>query len=359
MRSSICLQKQKVNLARIFKQIIYSLRAELPDLPDDMPHNIDLSKLKNGAIEPGYLLHYMTRPGPDGLNYFEKKEKEDQRLAEIADRMSDAAITRDFESIRLPCIHRQECPGEECSESRANRQAAETKYQKIMAALSEEAKQPPQPSASSVSKKADLTTGPSTLTSKSAATALSQNKQVPSSPFKAKPTTKISHPSQPPSSSSAIFSRPKRTTQPPQPTNPSTMRHTAASALSKTTIGHSKGRATSAAMRLKAGGRPLPATAKENINNKNKRDTAAPAPAEITPADHSSLSYLAPEAYIQRHGVPRMGSDQWIRCYRLGYFDEEGGLRQQQRDREEENVGGMDALDDWIREEAERDFQLV
>lgn len=238
-------------------------------------------------------------------------------MDEIADRISEATFTRDFESLPFPCVHQQECPGEECSESIANRKAAEIKYQKTIAALSEHPK-----NQKLVTKKVDRPNGPSTLTSKSAATALSQPSEVPS-PFKAKPTTKVSHTSK----TSSILSRPKKS---PQPTNPSLMRHTAASALSKTTIGHSKGRATSAAMRTSI----RPAT----------KDTKKAA--EIPDAN------LAPALYIERYGVPRIGSEQWIRCERAGCFKEE-------MPEPVEDAGSVQALDDLIREEAEKDFQLV
>lgn len=257
----------------------------------------------------------MTRVGPDGLTFYERKEKEQQRVDAIADRIDEATFTRDFESLPFPCVHRQECLGEECSESIANRHAAEAKYQKTIAALSK-----PPKNQKPVSKKVNLPDGPSTLASKSAATALSQHNEAPS-PLKAKPTTKISQPSKTPS----IFSRPKKT---PQPTNPSPMRHTAASALSKTTIGHSKGRATSAAMRTSA--RP---------GKDTKKAAEIPDPT------------LAPAIYIERYGVPRTGSDQWIRCERAGCFREE--LQEL-----EDVAGSTQALDDLLREEAEKDFQL-
>lgn len=324
-RSSTCPQGEKVIQSLQSDTDLCSLRAELPDLPDDMPHDINLSMFNNGVIQPGFLHHFVTRVGPDGLTFYERKDKEQQRVDEIAHRITEATLIRDFESLPLPCVHQQECPGEECSESIANRQAAEMKYQKTVAALSKQAK-----NSKPISKRVDLTGGPSTLTSKSAATALSQPKEAPS-PLKAKPTTKISPPSKTPS----VFSRPKKA--PPQPTNPSPMRHTAASALSKTTIGHSKGRATSAAMRKSV--RPAKGTNK----------TAAPA-AEIPDPT------LAPAIYIERYGVPRIGSDQWARCDRAGCFREEGDQEEQEL---EDAVGSTKVLDDLLREEAEKDFQLL
>ncbi len=286
---------------------LYLLRVELPDLPDDIPHDVNLSMFENGVIQPGFLHHFVTRVGPDGLTFYERKEKEQQRLDEIADRMNEAILIRDFESVPLPCVHRQECPGGECSESIANKKAAELKYQRTIAALSAKAKKP-----KAISKKLDLTEGPSTLTSKSAATALSQQNDAPS-PLKGKSTTKISVPTKTPS----IFSRPKKA---PQPTNPSPMRHSAASALSKTTIGHSKGRATSAALLQTV----LPA----------KNPSKAAETRKLTPAP----------------AVLGFGGEQRMR------FDIAGWLNNEQEF--EETGKYTQALDDLLREEAEKDFQL-
>lgn len=62
---------------------------------------------------------------------------------------------------------------------------------------------------------------------------------------------------------------------------------------------------------------------------------------------------LAPAIYIERYGVPRIGSDQWVRCDRAGCFKEEGEQEL------EDAVGSTKALDDLLREEAEKDFQLL
>lgn len=269
----------------------------------------------NGVIQPGFLHHFVTRVGADGLTFYERKEKEQQKVDDRADRMNEAIILRDLESLPLSCVHRQECHGEECSESIANKEAAELKYQKTIAALSTHRK-----NAKPILKKSDQAKAPSTFTSKSAAAALSQRSEAPS-PLKTKPTTKISLPFKTPS----ILSRPKKA---PQPTNPSPMRHTAASALSKTTIGHSKGRTTSAALRK-------PALSAKNPNKAAER----PDPT------------LAPATYIERYGVPHIGSDQWIRCNRAGCFNEENEM-------DDIGAGSTKALDELLREEAEKDFQL-
>jgi hypothetical protein len=284
---------------------------ELPDLPDDLPHDINLSMFDNGVIQPGFLHHFVTRVGADGLTFYERQEKEQQRVDEMADRMNEAVILRDLESLPLSCLHHEECPGGECAERIANKKAAELKYQKTVVALATNQK--------NVKPTMRKPEAPSTFTSRSAAAALSQHNEAPS-PLKTKPIAKISLPFKTPS----ILSRPRKA---PQPTNPSSMRHTNASALSKTTIGHFKGRATSAALRKPV----LPA--KDTIKGAGRPDPT-----------------LAPATYIERYGVPRIGSDQWIRCDRAGCFNEENEM--------DDMGGSTQALDDLLREEAEKDFQL-
>ena len=83
------------------------------------------------------------------------------------------------------------------------------------------------------------------------------------------------------------------------PSNPSSMRHTAAVAGSKTTVGYAKGRSVSSA---------LHGTALQN-----KKQTTAPKRA-LSPAEH-----------MQLYGPPPFGSDMWIRCKTAGCFDEESG----------------------------------
>ena len=348
--------KVKGGLIYVYQMDLCSRRTELPDLPDDLPHEIDLSLLENGGIQPGFLHHFVTRVGPDGLTFYERKEKEQQRVDEIADKISEATFNRDFESLPFPCVHRQECSGEECSASIANREAAEIKYQKTIAALSEQAKKQ-----KFVTRKVDRPDGPSTLTSKSAAKALTQASEAPS-PLKAKPTTKLSP--QTSKTSSSMFSRPKKST--PQPTNPSLMRHTAASANSKTTIGHSKGRATSAAMRTPSVLRPAHdvndiKNIKDNKTTGNWKGPIANKAASAAGIPDSAL--LAPAVYIERYGVPRIGSEMWIRCERAGCFDTNAKKEELELQHEQELVGeeggSIQAVDELLREEAEKDFQLV
>lgn len=302
----------------------------MPNYPDDMPHDLDLSMFQNGGLTRGYMHHFATRVGDDGLSFYERKEQQRRKEQEIADKIADAMLLRDFESTNIPCIHDPECIEIECAANIENRRVAEEKYQKTIAELSASPK-PKNPA----TKNLVPLKGASTLNSKSAAAALSQPNPTAAVPAR----HSASKPSLPFSKSSSILSRPKRT---PQPTNPSPMRHTAASAASKTTIGHSRGRIASAALKKTS----MPPPPSKNV------DFAKPQ------SEIQDRALLPPGIYIERYGVPRVGSEMWIRCKDAGCFD--------QHEHEDEEVDGKlgareggSALEDLWREEAEREFFLV
>lgn len=303
----------------------------MPDYPDDMPHDLDFSMFKNGGTTRNFLQHFATRVGDDGLSHIEREAKQRQKDAEIADKKADALLLREFESMHMPCIHNPECIDMECTINLDNRKAAEEKYQATLAALSTSPPKPQNPVP--VKKPVQTRAPPSTLTSKSAVAALSISKPHPV-PNK-KPTTTKSPSSIPFSSkpSTSILSRKKRNPA-PQPSNPSPMHHTALAAASKTTIGRSKGRVTSAALK-KATLSPADETQKQQQPQR----------------DHT----LAPQVYIDRYGVPVVGSEMWIRCKTAGCFDE----LESSSEREEEGRSRITALENLFRQEAERDFELV
>lgn len=299
-------------------------RIDMPDYPDDMPDDLDFSMFKNGGTTRNFLQHFATRIGDDGLSHIEREAKQRQKDAEIADKKADALLLREFESMHMPCIHNPECIDMECTINLDNRKAAEEKYQATLAALSSS---PPKSQNSIPAKKpVQPRAPPSTLTSKSAVAALSISKPNPI-PNKKSTTTKSS--SSIPSSSkpsNSILSRKKR--------NPSPMRHAALAATSKTTIGRSKGRVTSAAL---------------------KKATLQPAAETIKQQQQQRDHTLAPQVYIDRYGVPKVGSEMWIRCKTAGCFDE----LESSSEREEEERRRITALEDLFRQDAERDFELV
>ena len=113
---------------------------------------------------------------------------------------------------------------------------------------------------------------------------------------------------------------PKKKTR--TPTNPSSMRNTAAAVTSNNTVGYSKGRSVSSTLR---------------------EDTVQ------KPSDKQST--LSPETYLQLYGQPPLESDMWSRCKAAGLLDdsEEAGSSQEL---EEE-------LPTFEEDEEAQDFQLT
>ena len=294
------------------------LASDMPDLPDDHVE-LDFSMFENGGLMKGALAYYMTRKGDDGLSHVEREEQRQQKVWDRMDRISDAALQRDIDGDPIPCTHYPECPGEVCKDTIQARKEAEDQYQRTVAEI--EAETAPLP------KKSTPSYGPSALKTKAANATLSQPKASALTP---KITSKPGGPSAKSRLNSNLVSRPRKTAL---PTNPSPMRHTAATAASKTTMGYSKGRAASATLRKTV----LPA--KPPKTNENEIPDA-----EMAPAD-----------YIQRYGVPKFGSEMWIRCKSSGCFDEAQGPSL------EEIFGGGQpgGLGAYLREEAEQDFQLT
>ena len=287
---------------------------DMPNLPDDMPHEINLSMFENGGLTRGYGEYFSNLPDEEGLSYVQRKLKHEQDVSDKVEKRYDALILRDIESMPIPCMHFPECPGDECKDNVETRKKAEEKYQRTMASL--ESKPGP------IQKKTTSTTkGPPTITSKKAATALSQPKTTSATSQQTAKSSVLK--SKLPSS--LVTSRKKT----PPPTNPSPMRHTAATAASKTTVGYSKGRATSATLR------------KTVIPQKSDKRAAGPEIPDVT---------LAPAIYIQRHGVPPFGSDMWVRCRDTGCFDED--------DSWEESWNRRNSRDLFL-EEAEQEFELT
>lgn len=262
----------------------------------------------------------LNRPGWDGLSILEREEKEQAEKNDRNMRKMEAEMLREIESTPMECFHSPDCPGEICKDTIERSKAAEEQYQKTIAAIEAEE----EPAWKRVLGKEGPTTIPKHF--------MSSISKPKASTTVTKPATKASAPAKKPLAPSAkshlmntnLASRPKK---PPGPSNPSPMRHNAALAASKTTMGYSKGRKTSATLQQRS---ILPG--KENV--REIPDTT-----------------LAPADYLSRYGVPRVGTDIWFRCKRAGCFDEEQGPSF-------EELMGLDKEDTFFREEAERDFVL-
>ena len=285
----------------------------MPDLPDDH-FEIDTSIFENGGHMRGAIQYFKTRKDDEGLSIADREQQRQERIWSAAERRMEAKLLRDCESDNIPCTHNVECPGTVCKNMIEIRRVAEEKYQKTLAKI--DADSAPKQT------KPDLTEGPSTMKAKSAAAALSK----PGVTINAsKGTAKAGNQ---PSKAGPGPSLAPRSKKAPTPSNPSPMRHTAAVAASKTTMGYAKGRSTSATLR------------------KTVMPKKGPEMPDIS---------LPPAEYIRRYGEPRLGSDMWIRCKRAGCFDEDEGPSLEELFAADE----PNALDRLIREQAEEDFQLT
>ena len=259
----------------------------------------------------------------EGLTYVERKAMEEKTLYEWLDKKQMADNQLAIDSRPVSCLCDPECWEGECKQSIAQRKKAQETYKRIIAVIGAN---PPGSEKEPIKAK-----GPTMGTSKAAAAALSHPKR---SVLNTKPP---SNPTVQTKRSTPLFPRGKKT---PLPTNPSTMRHNAAVAASKTTMGYSKGRATSATMRKTI----LPG--KENE------------------APEATRNYgLAPADFIKRYGVPPYGSEKWVECKMAGCFDADDEDRVKAVQKEEEDLGESikandDAIADYCREEAEKDFVL-
>ena len=271
--------------------------------------------------------HILNSPDASGLTFYQRQAIEDQENHDISLAMDEARLMRVIESADVPCVHEPDCPGGDCILNAENRRKAEENYQKTIAALNKKKVFNDNENKASLSSKE----APTSTISKHNASALSQPKKLfttttavaKAKPVPQKPT--ISLPSRAKLPTSIIPSSRKKIPT-PLPLNPSPMRHTASVATSKTTMGYSKGRTASANLR----GTILPSKESGKQHQKEVPDTT-----------------LAPAVYIQKYGIPEEGTEMWWRCKRWGCFDE---------DKEEDDMWTTGR--DWLREEAERDFEL-
>ena len=270
----------------------------------------------------------LNKPDAEGLSYLQRQELELKRRLELEEREEYARVMREMETPAWPCECEIECSGDTCRKNLEGKRIAEENYQKRMAEIHPGGKKdgseaaPVKLAASkAIPKKTARSNGPSGLASRSAANALSQK---PSNTV-SKPTNYLKR-SEPSTKPRLPFSNiPSRKKTPP-PTNPSPMRHTAATLASKSTIGRSAGRATSATY----------------------RKSAAPVK-DPKPAVELRDNGLPPDVYIARYGEPKTGSRMWMRCYQAGCFDD---------DPAEGSASEIPSLDELLREGADEDFVL-
>ncbi|OAX78898.1 hypothetical protein ACJ72_06788 [Emergomyces africanus] len=256
----------------------------LPDPPEDIPYNTDFPQFKGKNLTRGWhKLFVDNEVGEDGLT---RKERDMKAEQEAYDKRMEALIQEQVDNMELLGINVRQFPDEPCAEEVA-----------IEIMRKREKKQPP-------AKKLIVDRSVSTVKSRNAAKMLSRQPcptvAVGASPLskhktKAIPAPKIRF--------SSGFIRPKKQQQQRQaPSNLSTMRHAAAMASSRTTVGYSRGRRLSSNLRLKTTTNRQQSTGQE-ISRSNRIDL------------------LSPDRYMELHGSPPFGSEMWSRCKAAGLFD--------------------------------------
>lgn len=187
----------------------------LKDEPPEWPSDMDYSILKPENFPQFYRSYFVPQVGPDGLTQDEREEKEAKRRAdEVADRLAQKAIDEMCDEIEYNLRTSLDLPPKSPAKQKAER------------IVSDPVKKP-------------TATGtkfaPGTIASKSAAAALSNPANVMSG-------SKTPHFAAPTAAAKARVPAKKQTPLPTS-TNPSSMRHSAATAASKSTLGYSTGRA--------------------------------------------------------------------------------------------------------------------
>ncbi|KAL8713563.1 MAG: hypothetical protein Q9220_002425 [cf. Caloplaca sp. 1 TL-2023] len=291
---------------------------DLPDVPDDGFDDLDFSILRQPYAAAQAYDHIVNQPDAEGLSLNQRRELKEKTVNDWWIKKGELESTLAAESDPLSCMCYPECWGDECIQSVAQRKEAQENFKKAIVALG------PKPFTDAA--KSSKPKGPSIGTSRAAVSALANPKRPA---LGSKPQAKNTAPIK---KSLPFLSREK---QIPLPNNPSAARHATATAASRTTMGYSKGRATSATMRRTI----LPG--KENQ-----------VPEKIP--DYS----LEPAAFIKRYGVPRYGSDKWHECKLAGCLD--GNLKPTAYEEElgEAVKANDEALAKYFREEAEKDFVL-
>ncbi|MCJ1333242.1 hypothetical protein MMC10_009936 [Thelotrema lepadinum] len=312
---------------------------DLPDYPDDIDPNINLSMFENGAMRRDFFTHLNHHKGWDGLSRVEREQIRDKRALEKYEAEIEAHAAYTSESDYISCFHDPECPTQDCLEAPEIRRKARAKYDQKMADVAahfeslppiglDYMKRQPVPK-----KQVNITKGPTFEASKRAASTLSIPKQKIT--VISKPPTKQSVTARLPS---ALVSRPKK---PTQPTNPSSMRHSAAVAASNTTMGYSKGRAASA-----------------SLNKARNSQSTGPTSTSNNAKPHPNT--LAPEEFMKQYGEPRYLTDMWWKCRRQGLIRMPGD--DEEKEEEEDCTRFLDpngkSADDYAREEAEADFEI-
>lgn len=226
----------------------------MPDTPDDITYDTTFPQFrpKNRALGMESV-YGKQEVGLDGLTQKERKFRENSLKC---DQMAEEMIMKQLDSITFNESSEDEslkAPAPKPRNTRSRATSAAPRHTRTV----------------------------STLRSREAANALAAPKPT-AGPVRVAPAPKSRLPA-------ALM--PKKKTR--VPTNPSSMRNTAAAVTSNNTLGYSKGRSVSS-------------TLHDNREGSKPSDT------------HTTLS---PETYIQLYGTPPLDSEMWTRCKAAGCFD--------------------------------------
>lgn len=234
---------------------------ELPDFPDDITYDTTFPQFQPKNLALGLESTYGDNEvGQDGLT---KRERKYQQDSKEHDKMMDDLILSQIENIGF-----DEANDKDALEQGSMKEKRHIEPRRVKVPTTK-------------AKYNSYNSNVSSVRARDAAAALSTQEYTG-------PRTRSA--SRPRVSSSTFAT----TRKPKAPLSSSSMRHNAAVANSKTTVGYSKGREVSS----KLHGRPA---------------TKQSAPKTI----------LSPDNYLQLYGPPPLGSEMWLRCKAAGCFDEE------------------------------------
>ena len=221
---------------------------------------MDYSQLQGANLTRGWFSTYCNPIGEDGLSRFDRQMQESQKKA---DKEFEEMIERAIEDMPLLGINVPGFPGEETILEAQKRRAAERHQQHQQQKQGQRAKKAvaiDDRKKGDIPRGSQLRRGPPSSASSQAAALLSKQ-PYDSSSIKARPvlptstTIKVPKPKATSRLPSALRAPASKEINAPQPTNPSPMRHAAAAAASRSTLGYAKGRAVSDSLSANSRGR--------------------------------------------------------------------------------------------------------
>ena len=294
--------------------------AELPDFPDDITYDTTFPQFQPRFRAVGLETLYRDEKA------IARRQREYEENLKAYDQMADEMMLKSLESVDFAADDGiEEYPAAEPAPPITAEERRVTR--------------------STAAKARPTTSNVSTIRSRDAATALSGPKTTrataTASHARSASLSKLSRTTTTTTTtttaSSILATRKTRTPTPTLTTTSSSMRHSAALASSKTTVGYSKGRTVRSVL--------------SGDGHAQKEYTAAA-------AKESAKLALSPHTYLELYGPPPLGSAMWRRCRAAGCFDESSGGGDDDEDQRElgEEVVELPLFEE---DEETRDFQLT